>query len=97
MTSEQKRYQRGAAWICDQAIGLLNTNNITCEQIRWSTGKQHYVLNVKTPAGSRFARFAAVCLLEHEDSEVQMVTNFLLQQLVKKLQILQQDVKKNSR
>lgn len=89
MTSEQKKYQRGATWICEQAVVLLNDNNIEFEQLRWSTGKQHYVLNIKTPAGSRFARFNDLCLLDYQDFEVQMVINFLLQQLVKKLQKLQ--------
>ena len=85
---EKVRYQKGANWICKQIVLLLHNRKIVYDSIRWSTGKKHYILTVRLPSGFRFARFAPVCLLGYEEPEIKMVIEFLLKQLVEKLEQL---------
>lgn len=57
-----KALTAGAENISKQLIQQLNTNNIVFEYVAWKNGKEHYVLTVKTPFGTRFARFAPINL-----------------------------------
>ena len=82
---EQAHCQKGANWIYKQTVLLLDQKRIVYERIRWSIGKKHYILTVKLITGSRFARFAPICLLGYETSEIKLVIKFLLEQLVEKL------------
>ena len=82
---EQIDYQNGANWICKQIILRLDQQRIVYYSIRWSNGKKHYILTVKLATGSRFARFAPLCLLDYDAPETKMVIKFLLKQLVEKL------------
>lgn len=75
----------GAENISKQLIHHLNKKNIPFNQISWKYGTQHYVLTVKTPFGTRFARFAPINLLEQDDLMTQQINFFIINQLIKKL------------
>lgn len=80
-----KALTAGAENISKQLIHHLNKKNIPFENVSWTNGKQHYVLTVKTPFGTRFARFAPINLLEQQDPMTQQVSSFIINQLINKL------------
>ena len=86
-----KALTAGAENISKQLINQLNKNNIPFERVSWKNGTQHYVLTVKTPFGTRFARFAPINLLEQDDLMTQQINSFLINQLIKKLSVLKAD------
>jgi hypothetical protein len=48
-------------------------------------GINPYALTVRTPFGTRFARFAPINLLEQDDLMTQQINSFIINQLIKKL------------
>jgi len=83
-----KALTAGAEHISQQLIHHLNKNNIPFEHVSWTNGKHHYVLTVKTPFGTRFARFAPINLLEQQDPMTQHVNSFVINELINKLKNL---------
>jgi hypothetical protein len=81
----------GAENILKQLIHHLNKKNIPFNQVSWKNGTQHYVLTVRTPFGTRFARFAPINLLEQDDLMTQQINSFIINQLIKKLSDLKAD------
>ncbi|MCW8400702.1 hypothetical protein OQJ26_18130 [Legionella sp. PATHC038] len=84
----QKKFNEGAKNILDQLVHCLEKKDIPFKEAGWKNGKSDYVLTVKTPFGTRFARFNSVSLLEQEDLMTQEVNTYLINSLVKKLLVL---------